>query len=763
MNTYLTGNPVPSVDVRDLYDNASNLDDLVNGSEFSYPDRKLQPRKSWAGMENDFSEFLANSGYVFIGDYDADGPLNITQPNQTFTKDGEYWRAGPSLVLPYTTVNNWVIDQPKFVSIGDAALRSDLADPAQGVYLVSRATGHFFSIDDMEGRVGRYDGDTANLVSFWFSQFLVGGPMFQGGAGIGGSPVTWMANMPKSSHDGGLIISPTVPAPVNLAALQNWYDGTGETDPSGNGCWVRNLPDGVVYVTYYGAVADNATDMTPAFNAATRGFEEYGNPLDPIDNDTLIKRIIGVPASGFAFRLEGTVYVRKGQHLRGLGDGPSRIFVPVVASSAPTFKLAFGKVGGVEVVDNGGLPPSISNLCTEGGHTTGAIVESTGVAGVSMYKMFITSAPRGFKGAGGDLVLNSCTFDDNTRAVEMTGSRNILSDCHFFHPSANAILIGSDSYDWMIRDCTFAFCEQQDIMIQGTDNTVRGISIVDCNFIENGQYVTKNAHIALNMNGAEVMIDACNFSNSRSWGIAELGVRQNFVRISNCHFTGRKSNDAYIQSSTARGIRIGGGRWLVESCDFTEMYDTPISITGNNTNDRIVVKDCTWVGNNYTGPLVTVTAQVGNGRFLLEGNVGDNIMPLIAHGNFSGVRLLNNSRWLGAALPASGRLYYKIPTFNSFVGTVRVTANPLPGGSILYRKSALFAVSRGVDNVSATVRDYVEQSSLHNPAVGLAGALSVQWDLDAVGSGAQLSPTAVGRSIVVSVPDTYQNFEVEVV
>lgn len=127
MTTYNTGNPIGSTQVKDLYDNAENLDNAVNGTPVTWVDRFGNVRKSWAGIELDFQNFLLASGYEFIGDYDDIGELTFTRPNQIMSKDGEYWRPGPALVLPYTTVNNWVIDQPKFVSTGDASLRQALA------------------------------------------------------------------------------------------------------------------------------------------------------------------------------------------------------------------------------------------------------------------------------------------------------------------------------------------------------------------------------------------------------------------------------------------------------------------------------------------------------------------------------------------------------------------------------------------------------------------------------------------------------------
>jgi hypothetical protein len=127
-NTYPTSQyPLGSTEVKVLYNNASNLDDAVNGTPVTWVDRFGVVRKSWAGIELDFENFLLASGYEFIGDYDDVGELTFTRPNQIMSKDGEYWRPGAALALPYTTVNNWVIDQPKFVSTGDASLRQALA------------------------------------------------------------------------------------------------------------------------------------------------------------------------------------------------------------------------------------------------------------------------------------------------------------------------------------------------------------------------------------------------------------------------------------------------------------------------------------------------------------------------------------------------------------------------------------------------------------------------------------------------------------
>lgn len=138
-NTYDTSMfPLGSTEVKVLFNNASNADEAVNDlNSPSWVDRFGNLRKTWHGIEQDAANALIAGGFEFIGDYDAPGELTFTRANQVMSKSGEYWRPAASLTLPYTTVNNWVIDQPKFVSTGDASLRQALAstDPLLGVSL----------------------------------------------------------------------------------------------------------------------------------------------------------------------------------------------------------------------------------------------------------------------------------------------------------------------------------------------------------------------------------------------------------------------------------------------------------------------------------------------------------------------------------------------------------------------------------------------------------------------------------------------------
>lgn len=141
---YNTGNPVEpdgSSSPFDLHDNAGNLDLHVNGTAPTWPDRKGVERKSLNGMEVDFEaaqadknerfqQFLLSSGYVLIGEYETG--LLINERNQIFLKDGEFYRASAALALPYTTTGVWANESGKFVALGDAVLRQELAGPNGG-------------------------------------------------------------------------------------------------------------------------------------------------------------------------------------------------------------------------------------------------------------------------------------------------------------------------------------------------------------------------------------------------------------------------------------------------------------------------------------------------------------------------------------------------------------------------------------------------------------------------------------------------------
>lgn len=148
MTTYYTGNPLGSADARDRFDNSQNMDIAVNSSALTWLDRGPigihRVRKTWAGIEADARAAIVSSGFAYTAPLNYQAGIVITLPNQIFMKDGEYYRAGQSIALPYATTGDWATEQPLFVPVGDASLRSALAAP-DGISLVG---GAFLVVDN---------------------------------------------------------------------------------------------------------------------------------------------------------------------------------------------------------------------------------------------------------------------------------------------------------------------------------------------------------------------------------------------------------------------------------------------------------------------------------------------------------------------------------------------------------------------------------------------------------------------------------------
>jgi len=132
------------MDPKDLFDNAQNLDFAVNDiTKAFWKDRFGRSRPTMFGIEQAFSaqllsqqqrfdNFIQSSGYKVIGDYTA-GPLTITEYNQLIRYQNEFYKLTAATPLDFTTTGNdatsWANDSAHFVSVGDAALRQQLAAP----------------------------------------------------------------------------------------------------------------------------------------------------------------------------------------------------------------------------------------------------------------------------------------------------------------------------------------------------------------------------------------------------------------------------------------------------------------------------------------------------------------------------------------------------------------------------------------------------------------------------------------------------------
>lgn len=93
MTTYNTGNPLGSAAAKDLYDNAENLDHLVNDqANESYPDRFGAPRKTWYGIEKSANQAILNYGYITKDSFEDGSTISLANECLRWKSNGEYYR-----------------------------------------------------------------------------------------------------------------------------------------------------------------------------------------------------------------------------------------------------------------------------------------------------------------------------------------------------------------------------------------------------------------------------------------------------------------------------------------------------------------------------------------------------------------------------------------------------------------------------------------------------------------------------------------------
>ncbi|MCS6054143.1 hypothetical protein LNO13_18570 [Klebsiella variicola subsp. variicola] len=160
MSTYKTKNPLGSAAVKDLYDNAENVDKFVNDrTKEELEDRLGVLRKTWHGMEMIFSRFIdyitgrgkqavAAIGWQELGNWAVglavDNRQQIVYYNGSWYKylgELEHVIAGDS---PENDGGVWSAANPtgKWSNIGDAALRSNLGS-SEGVQFGWKMPQHF--------------------------------------------------------------------------------------------------------------------------------------------------------------------------------------------------------------------------------------------------------------------------------------------------------------------------------------------------------------------------------------------------------------------------------------------------------------------------------------------------------------------------------------------------------------------------------------------------------------------------------------------
>lgn len=131
-----TQNPVPSADIRDHVFGGSKIDEFVTSMSQLYLDRFGVSHYTIEGLRWLAQQSISQYGWIPVGTFQVGATLST--PNQILkdTTDGEYYRwdgSFPKIVPAGSTPNSsGGTGLGKWVSVGDASLRSMLASPADG-------------------------------------------------------------------------------------------------------------------------------------------------------------------------------------------------------------------------------------------------------------------------------------------------------------------------------------------------------------------------------------------------------------------------------------------------------------------------------------------------------------------------------------------------------------------------------------------------------------------------------------------------------
>lgn len=520
--------------------------------------------------------------------------------------------------------------------------------------------------------------------------------------------------------------------------------------------WVRDNVNGVVDVTFFGAKGDDVTDDTNAFNLATRGYERHVGDLGSDFN-----RVVFVPAGNF--KIDGTVFVHKGQHLKGAGLGACRLIFPsTTTATRASIVMGYGLVDGVLVESSAGNPPSVSDLSTYGGDIHQPVITCINIAGCSIYNMFMTSFGIGIESPTGDLCAYNLTMDNGGAAVILnTSSRNQFINCAFFWNQID-VIAKADVFDTLFSGCTFAYSQYASVDLSASDKDCRNLMFRDCSFIYNGQYESFMGFLLMTKGSNNIIsFGGCYFSNQPRYAIKAIaGATNNSVTFSGCTFDGDKTHRLYTQGTTSKVVETGNNNFEFKDCKFKSLRSATdcINVTGGTTT----LDNCQWV--EISAPALISNSTAGSAVKIMS-CTGDLNTPLLDINSSNGdVNIVDCANWYTYNGIIGDRRVYFLPTTDSYLNCmVRVSANTLPAGSPNYRAAALFHLVRFVDFGSGSFTEFVRAEKLSaNVGTSALPEIELIAELDNVAQGSSSTTLKASRYVVLSVPSTYTEVDLRV-
>jgi hypothetical protein len=493
-------------------------------------------------------------------------------------------------------------------------------------------------------------------------------------------------------------------------------------------------------------------DHTAAFNRATLATTAFAS--------TTVLRVIDVP--GGNYNIAGTVYVRKGQHLRGAGGGATRI-VGDVASTVPMFLMGWGLISAVETQDAGGLPPRISGIHVDGTSATDAVIDTGGTPGFFLDDLFLTNVGLGLAISGSDGVINRVIIDQPLTGISVTASQNIVFSDLLLYSGNYHITIGSSCYDVQFSNVHMEYPQYAGVLFAESATNIKNISFNGGQALLNVQTASFLGFVHYRTGDVDDSWANFSFRNMKGYAVTHGTGIGGTHTYDGCIFDGLKTNPTYAQSTTAGAFQTANEQLYLNNCHFRNLNVYGITQTGADVS-IIEVSGGSWLGIGGVTNLVNLANTNATSRFVASGMKGDGITALVNAQATVQVKLKGNQNWLGAQVSGSGQIGVKVPYQLGNQWLVTVRANPSVVGDSNYRHTATFAVQKQNTFDGALKEEALTQANvLVAPANGLT-AISMQLDIGAIGAGAtitNLSTSGYAFMTVASATFTSVEFEVE--
>lgn len=154
MTTQPTNLPVPSESPRNLKFNVGKIDEFVTSMGWTYTDRFGVKHYTIEGINYLAQQAMNAFGYVTLNDVDFTTGATVSNPNEVLlnTEDSSYYKwtgsfaSGGKIVPPNSTPESTGgVGAGKWINVGDASLRSDLANstPANINLLIGGLNGSY--------------------------------------------------------------------------------------------------------------------------------------------------------------------------------------------------------------------------------------------------------------------------------------------------------------------------------------------------------------------------------------------------------------------------------------------------------------------------------------------------------------------------------------------------------------------------------------------------------------------------------------------